>query len=180
MKLTDLVEMLTPGTVNIDWHDDVGVFVVGNTSFDATVRPARKDESQTFIPFFNTVPNVGNIDYGATGPDGIRTQDITGQTGKQTALVYSGAADVVRELIQRYNYEILLLIAKQTSSPTNYEDRVNHYSRMAYYAAKKFGMMDMCLASQPSFTVYVIFKPEHLNNLTKVKHHLEQQHNQTN
>jgi hypothetical protein len=174
MKITDLFEMMEPGSVkDITWKGDTGFFTVGDTLFDATIRPAKSDEEQTFLQFFDTVPKVGNVDYGATGPDGVRTQDLTGRTGKQTVTVYSSIADICRHLIQKHHYEILLIIAKQESSPTQFQDRVDHYSRLSYYAAKKFGMMDMCLTSQPSYTTYAVFKPAYVSNMHNIRQHLE-------
>ena len=178
MKVEDIIESLN-FEAPIVWKGNIGSFTVNDNNFIVTVRPASPDEEQTFIPFFPTLPKVGNVDFSAILPDGTPTQDLTGMSGGTAMKVFSVVAQGVAEQVKQHGYDILLCIAKQKASPTNYQNRVRAYETIVERAARKAGRMYMLLVSTPSETIFVVYKYPLMDNMLVVKQHLTQHYQNT-
>jgi hypothetical protein len=172
MKIEDIIESLN-FTTNIAWNGDVGTFEVNNQKFVITVRPANANERQTFVPFFGNRANVGNVDFSAVTPDGTLTQDLTSTSGATAMKVFSVVAQAVAEQIAQHQYNIVVCVAKQSASPTNYTNRVVAYETIIERAARKAGMLSMTLVSNVTETVYVVYKLELHAEMQHVKQHLD-------
>lgn len=171
MKITDILESLN-FTTTINWNGHVGTFVVGDNTYKVLIRPATEKEQQTFVPFFDTPPKVGNVEFAMHLPSGETTQDLTGTSGSDAMKVFSVVAQAAAEQVKINGYEILLCIAKQTASPTNFENRVSAYETIVDRAARKAGMLSIRLPSDPSSAVYVVYAVKHEENISAVNQHL--------
>jgi hypothetical protein len=169
--LIDIIESLNYET-SIVWNDDVGTFTVGDQKFTVTVRKATPQEQRTFVPFFETQPTVGNVDFSVFLPTGKTTQDLTSTSGNTAMKVFSVVAQAVKEQISKHNFDIVLCVAKRTSSPTKYQNRVDAYETIVDRAARKSGMVSTKIFSTNNETIYVVFKHEFTDNINKVKQHL--------
>lgn len=174
MKITDITESLNYQT-DINWNDnDIGTFSINENNFKVEVRPATKKEQSTFTPFFTSPPSVGNVDFSLILPSGRTTQDLTGTSGSTAMKVFSVVAQAVSEQIKKHKYDIILCVAKQTSSPTNYQNRVEAYETIVERAARKAGMQPMVLLNRPTETIYVVYNFKFDDEIQKVKQHLQQ------
>lgn len=61
--LHDLAESLSYVPQDVAWDDDIATFTVNQHKYQATVRPASARERNAFVPFFDKVPCVGNVDF---------------------------------------------------------------------------------------------------------------------
>ena len=173
MRIEDILESLN-FTSPIEWKDSIGYFNISDQEFVVQVRPANHDEEQTFVPFFDTLPKVGNVDFSAVLPDGKMTQDLTGLSGNSVMKVFSVVAQGVEEQIDKHGYEILLCVAKSTASPTNFNKRVQAYETITDRAARKSGMHQIILSSTKDTTLFVVYHPKYVDNMIQIKNHLSQ------
>lgn len=138
------------------------------------VRPATSKEEETFRPFFQQIPKVGNVDFWYYSGDGT-TQDTTGIAGSIAMKVFSVVAQGVREQVKKHRYDILLCVAKRKTSPTNFKNRVAAFETIVDRATRKAGMQPpMVLPSDPDSKVFVVYHPKYFDNMLKVKEHLKQ------
>lgn len=172
MKIEELFELLEPHKISVTWKGDIGVFQVGDLTYEAHVRGARPDEQQTYQTFFDVPVKVGNAEFSVMLPDGSRSQDLTGIAGRKAGQVFAGVANVVLAQKQKYGYSIMLLIAKRESSPTGYDERVNFYARLSSYAAKKFNLTNLDIKETPDYAVFALFNPNLLDGMIKVQQHM--------
>lgn len=172
MKIMDLLESLN-FTSNIEWTEDVGRFVVDKHQYVITVRPASPIEQQTYTPFFGPDVKVGNVDFSLVLPGGEMTQDAIGIVGGSAFKVFSVVAQGVAELINKHGYDIVLCVAKQTASPSRYENRVSAYSIIVDRAARKAGRVGSKVYTTPTETVFAVYKTNMIDGMNKVKQHLQ-------
>jgi hypothetical protein len=170
--LLDLLETFDY-TTTISWNDEVGTFEVDNQQFIVRVRPARRDEQQTFTPFFKDLPKVGNVDFSRILPDGMLTQDTTGLSGRSSLKVFSVIAQAVQEQIKTHGYDVLLCIAKKRASPTNFEKRVEAYQMIIDRASRKFNLFSMKLIETSKEVVFVLYTNNKFSDgLIKIQQHM--------
>lgn len=172
MKIIDVIESLNY-TTNIDWSDNVGSFIVGDKQYQVLVRPATADEQETFKPFFDVIPTVGNVDFAMLLPSGKTTQDLTATAGSEAMKVFSVVAQAVAEQVSAHGYDILLCVAKQTASPTNYQNRVRAYETIVERAARKAGMRSCLLSKRNGTAIYVVYSSQYHDNIKAIQQHLE-------
>jgi hypothetical protein len=175
-SLIDLVESLGYIPEDLKWEGDIGIFSVNGETFEATVTPSTKKDEETFKYFFNPIPKVGNVDFSMITETGS-TQDTTKKMRSSAFKVFGGVAFIVSELVKRYGYEVLLCVAKQKQSPTNYSSRVSAYESIVQTAARNVGMRSMKLFETPDSTGYVIFKHKLYTGMIAVRDHLNNYYN---
>lgn len=168
MKLEDIIESLNY-RATIEWSGDIGIFEINDQKFTMTVRPASAKEQQTYQPFFDIVPKVGNVDFSCILPDGQSTQNLTGLLGNTAMKVFSVVAQGVAELKQRYQYNVLLCVAKHDASPTNFDNRVQAYEVIVERAARKAGMQSMKIVDRPDEVVYAAFDHTLLTEINNIR-----------
>ncbi|MCK9369692.1 hypothetical protein M0R04_07270 [Candidatus Dojkabacteria bacterium] len=172
-NLLDLLESLNYQP-DVNWDGDVGHFYIKNQHFSATIRPANPIENKTFLPFFpEKSPKVGNVDFSMITSGDKTTQDTTGMMGSSAFKVFSGVAYIVSELSKKYNYDILLCVAKQKASPTNFQNRVDAYDIITDRAARKAGMMHSKMWTSPGETVFALYKPSFQSGIVRVKTYMD-------
>jgi hypothetical protein len=176
MTLTDVIESLNY-TTPIAWSGGTGTFTVGDNRYDVLVRPATTDEQETFKPFFETPPVVGNVDFSMHLPSGKTTQDLTGTAGADAMKVFSVVAQAVAEQVTIHGYDVLLCVAKQTASPTNYQNRVRAYETIVERASRKSGMRSCLLSNHSGAAIYVVYAAQYENNISAVRQHLKAYYN---
>ena len=174
MQLLDILETFNY-TTNITWGGNVGKFQIDEQQFVMTVRPAPVQESQTYLPFFdNERPNVGNVDFARILSDNTTTQDLTGTAPKSSLKVFSVVAQGVSEQMEKNGFNILLCIAKQAASPTNFKKRINTYEIIVDKIARKFSMYSTKLHESTTETIFVAYTHQFAVGIEKIKQHLNQ------
>jgi hypothetical protein len=140
MKLIDLFESFTYKG-NLTWNGDIGYFDIGGFFYDVRVRMANPSELATLGPFVknHTTLKVGNIDFAELDPEtGKRTQTLTGNAGKYAMRVFSVVAQAAVEQQQKYQYDMLLVIAKD-DDPAELIRRADTYDSLCYVIARRIG-----------------------------------------
>lgn len=138
LPLFDLIESFT-FKGHIDWFDDVGYFSINDIKYVVSVNPASKNEEHTFAYFFNPIPKVGNVEFSAI-IDVDTTQNTINQLGTSVFKVFAVVAQAVKHLINKYDYDILLCVAKRSASPDNFESRSNAYESITNRIAKNHNL----------------------------------------
>lgn len=170
--LLDLLESLSYIPADLTWDDDKGTFTVNDNQFVASIRPATDAERQTFLPFFTSVPLVGNLEFSAVLPDKRYTQDTTDAIKTGVFKVFGGVAYVAEQLIHKHQYQIVLCIAKRTASPTKFSNRVEAYRNIIPRIVKNIGWNSVELVSTDVETVFAAHHPKYSNELKTIKQHL--------
>jgi hypothetical protein len=172
--IIELVESYDYIPPDLKWKEDTGYFSLGGKDFMVTLTPSNPTAEDTFKYFFNPVPRVGNIDFSMLLDSGETTQDTTNEMKSQVFKVLGGVAYIASELCKKHNYQVMLCVAKKSSSPTNYQSRVNMYDGFAERIAKKNGMLSIKLFTSPESTGYAVFQPKLHDGMLAVRDHFTQ------
>lgn len=164
-KIEDLVESLNFKT-NITWTNNVGEFSINGIKFAMQVRAATPNEIKTFVPFFDKVPKIGNVEFSLITNDGKTTQETTGLLGNSAMKVFSVVAQGVAEEVERQGFDILLCVAKENS-------RANAYDIITDRAARKAGMLEHRLPEYHGTHIFVVFKYKYKDNILQIHEHFE-------
>lgn len=174
MQLYELVEALTT-MVPIDWKTDgVGFFEVNNQQFRVQFKEATAEARQTYLPFFEREIKVANIDFERVFDDGSTTQDLTGESTKESIMILSTIANAAKQQMEHGKVQILLAVAKRRASPTNFERRVSAYDSIVNYATRKSGLSSLKIMETPDEVVFAVFIHTMWDGIEKVQQYMRE------
>lgn len=169
--IKDLAESFNYVPQDVTWDGDVAIFAVNDHRYQATVVPATKAANATYSHFFNPIPKVGNVEFTLL-TDNNATQDTVGTVKHGVFKVFSSVAYVATQLMERHQYQVLLCIAKRSSSPTEYQRRVEAYEEITRRIAKRLNKADMIVHDTPNETVYAIYNHDLHNGMKAIRDYL--------
>jgi hypothetical protein len=172
--LIELLETLNYNPLDLVWNNDEGTFSVNDHKFVVNIRPATSTENQSYSSFLNPVPLIGNLEFSAILDDYSKTQDTTNKAKSGVFKVFGGVAYVAEQLIKKYNYKIVLCIAKKKASPTNFSGRTEAYRNIIPRISKNIDWSSMELISNENETIFVIYHPSYSDGIQKIKNYLIQ------
>lgn len=170
--IIDLVESLKYEPPDLVWNNDEGTFKINNIEYVASIRPATDTEKRSYSPFFNPVPTIGNLEFSAVTPELGRIQDTTNKAKSGVFKVFGGVAYIAEQLIKKYQYKIVLCVAKKKANPTKFSDRVESYRNIIPRISKDIGWANTEMISTNDETIFAVFHPAFSKGIQSVKSHL--------